>query len=191
MTRPIPFIALIVAGLLWPMVSAAQSDAAGPTARQRDAHMFMPIPRPPRPPGDGWVWVPPVYRTVVERVWRDPVYRTITEQVWIPDEYGWRDADCWEDGVYVRRQIWTLIRPGYYTTQTRQLLISPGGWTDRARRELVPPGHWEHPGTPQPPPIPWPHPLPQPQPPHTHTPRPPGLEPFSPLWEWPDDKPAK
>jgi hypothetical protein len=187
MSRPFLFVILTVAGLAWPVFSVAQSEAAGPLLRQRDAHSIMPIPRPPRPPGDGWVWVPPVYRTVLERVWREPIYRTITEQVWVPDEYGWRDADCWEDGAYVRRQVWTLIRPGYYTTQTRRILISPGGWIERPRRELVTPGHWEQRGAPTPPPIPWP----QPQPPHTPTPRPPGLEPFSPLWEWPDDKPAK
>lgn len=192
MARPFLFVVLAAAaGLIWPVFSIAQSEGPDLTARQRDAHAFIPIPRPipPRPPGDGWVWVPPTYRTVYERVWQEPVYRTITEQVWVPDEYGWREVDCLENGAIVRRQVWTVIRPGYFTTQTRQILISPGGWIDRPRRELITPGHWEWRGTPTPPPAPWPQPLPRP--PHTPAPRPPGLEPFSPLWEWPEEKPVK
>ena len=146
--------------------------------------IYMPNPIPPRPPGDGWVWVPPTYRTVYERVWQEPVYRTVTEQVWVPDEYGWRTVDCLEDGVILRRQVWTLVRPGYFTTQTRTVLVSPGGWVDRARREMVTPGRWEWRGPVAPPaPVPLPRPVP---PPATPSPRPPGLEPFSPLWEWPE-----
>jgi len=182
MTRPIPFIALIVAGLLWPMFSAAQSDAAGPTARQRDAHMFMPIPRPPHPPGDGWIWVPPTYRTVYDRIWQPPAYQTITENVWISDQYRWLTICTSEDGLPVQRQEWVLI-PGHYETRTHQIQTSPGGWTWGPRRELVTPGHWEY--VRPIPPHPVPAPFPAPQPPTT---RPPGLEPFSPLWEWPADK---
>jgi hypothetical protein len=181
MARLFPLLLTLTAvAFCWPQVSTAQSEeaAAGPALQRR----IIPIPRPvpPRPPGDGWVWVPPTYRTVYERVWQDPVYRTITEQVWVSDEYGWREVDCLENGVIVRRQVWTVIRPGYFTTQTRRVLISPGGWIDRARRELVTPGHWEWRGTPIPPPPP--APWPQPPPPHIPAPRPPGLEPFSPLW---------
>jgi hypothetical protein len=184
MARRFLFVIPVAAGLFWPVFSAAQAEA-GPGLRS--SFLMIPGPRPsPRPPGDGWVWVPPVYRTVYERVWQEAVYETITEQVWVPEEYGWRTVDCWEDGVYVRRQAWTVVRPGYFTTQTRRVQVSPGGWVDRARRELVTPGHWERRGTPVPPPIPWPQPLPQP--PHVPAPRPPGLEPFSPLWEWPEEK---
>jgi hypothetical protein len=184
MARRLLFITVTAAAFAWPLVSIAQSEDAfaGPALQRR----IMPIPRPipPRPPGDGWVWVPPTYRTVYERVWQEPIYQTITEQVWVPEEYGWQTTDCWENGTYVRRQVWTIVRPGYFTAQTRRVLVSPGGWVQRARRELVTPGHWEWIGTPTPPPPP-PIPWPQPQPPHVPAPRPPGLEPFSPLWEWP------
>ncbi|HEY7117912.1 MAG TPA: hypothetical protein VH475_15095 [Tepidisphaeraceae bacterium] len=142
-----------------------------------------------RPPGDGWVWVPPTYRTVYERVWQEPVYQSVTETVWVTDQWGWRTVGSWEGGAWVERPVWTLICPAHYETRTRQVLISPGGWVYRARQELVSPGHWEWRGLvmPAPAPGPWPTPVPPVRPP----PRPAGLEPFSPLWEWPDDsKPA-
>jgi hypothetical protein len=181
------FTVLIATAFGRPAPAPAQELEQGGVASRR---IFMPGPRPPRPPGDGWVWIPPTYRTVYERVWQEPVYRTVTEQVWVPDEYGWRTVDCLENGVIVRRQVWTLIRPGRFETQTRTVLVSPGGWVDRARRELVTPGHWEWRGpVPPPPPVPLPQPWPQPIPPRpAPSPRPPALEPFSPLWEWPDEK---
>jgi hypothetical protein len=196
MGRQSPVIAIALLTALAGAAVDARAQADGPTAPQRSAseRQFIPIPPrpvppspiPPRPPGDGWVWVPPTYRTVYERVWQEPVYREVTEQAWVPDEYGWRTVDCWEDGTLVRRQVWTVVRPGYWTTVTRRELVSPGGWVYRARRELVTPGHWEWRGGVEPPP---PTPIPQPAPRPTPAPRPPGLEPFSPLWEWPDDKP--
>ncbi len=137
---------------------------------------FIPIPhRPiPGPPGDGWVWVPPVYRTVYGRIWREPVYQTITETVWVPDQYAWVTICTSENGQPVQRQQWVLI-PAHQETRTRQILVTSGGWTWGTHQELVTPGHWERIDVQ----------LPQPQPPHTPAPRPPGLEPFSPLWEWP------
>jgi len=144
------------------------------------AHRYRPIPGPP--PGEGWVWVPPVYRTVYTRVWQAPVYQTITENVWVPDRYEWQTVCILEDGQYVERQVWVLV-PGHYETQTRRVMVSAGGWNLVPRQEMVSPGHWEWRGRPAPmPPIP--QPLPQP---HVSNPRPPGLEPFSPLWEWPAD----
>jgi hypothetical protein len=171
------FVALIA--IVLPTVAFAQS--APLTGLQR-SQMF-PNPRPPHPipPGDGWVWVPPTYRTVYDRIWLPPTYQTITQDVWVPDRYDWRTICTWEGGQYVQRQEWVLI-PGHYETQTRQILISPGRWTWGPRQELVTPGHWERIG---PMPHPEPVPFPRPQPP---TGRPPGLEPFSPLWEWPTDK---
>ncbi|MDB5321667.1 MAG: hypothetical protein JWN40_3298 [Phycisphaerales bacterium] len=172
------FVALIA--ILVPAVSFAQGRP--PTTSLRSA--MFPNPRPPHPPfppGDGWIWIPPTYRTVYERIWQPPTYQTVTETLWITDQYGWRTICTWEGGQYVQRQEWVLI-PAHYETRTRQILVSPGAWTWGPRQELVTPGHWERIGPIHPP---VPVPFPQPQPP---TARPPGLEPFSPLWEWPADK---
>jgi hypothetical protein len=180
MSLKIVFVALIA--MLLPTVASAQASSAAGLQR---AQMF-PNPRPPRPipapPGDGWVWVPPVYRTVYDRIWQPPTYQTITENVWISDQYRWQTICTWEDGQPVQRQEWVLV-PAHYETRTRQIQTSPGGWTWGPRQELVTRGHWEYVGPI--PPHPVPPPFPQPQPPTT---RPPGLEPFSPLWEWPADK---
>ena len=144
--RPFFIVIALIAMMDGAVDACAQAlEKSTPPASER---RFIPIPRPlppvpPRPPGDGWVWVPPTYRTVYERVWQEPVYREVTEQAWVPDEYGWRTVECWEDGTLVRRQVWTVVRPGYGSTVTRRELVSPGGWVYRARRELVTPGHWE------------------------------------------------
>ena len=185
MSRPLPIVVLIVAvaGLVWPVFSIAQLEVDASTRRQNPS-TFMPIPRPPYPPGDGWVWVPPTYRTVYDRIWQPPTYQTITENVWISDQYRWQTICTWENGQPVQRQEWVLVS-AHYETRTRQIQVSPGGWTWGPRQELVTPGHWEHVGPIPPHPGPVPFPQPQPQPPNT---RPPGLEPFSPLWEWPADK---
>jgi hypothetical protein len=180
MFRPFLVIALLAAPFFaspaWALV--IQADAA-------DQRRLIPVPAPrppiPAPPGRGWVWVPPVYRTVYTRTWRPPVYQTVTENVWIPDRYDWQTVCTWENGQYVQREAWVLI-PGHFETQTRQVMISPGWWTLAPRQELVSPGHGEWRG-----PAPMPPPVPQPTPPVTPAPRPPGLEPFSPLWEWPPD----
>jgi hypothetical protein len=176
MSGKIVFVALIA--ILIPAVSFAQNQP--PTTSLRSA--MFPNPRPPHPlpPGDGWVWIPPTYRTVYERIWQPPTYQTVTETLWITDQYGWRTICTWEGGQYVQRQEWVLI-PAHYETRTRQILVSPGAWT-WGPRQLVSPGHWERVGPIHPT---VPVPFPQPQPP---TARPPGLEPFSPLWEWPADK---
>jgi hypothetical protein len=172
------FVALIA--MLIPSVASAQS---GPAVASQRAQMFPNPRRPiPAPPGDGWVWVPPTYRAIYDRIWQPPTYQTITENVWISDQYRWLTICTSEDGLPVQRQEWVLI-PAHYETRARQIQVSPGGWIWGPRQELVTPGHWEHVGPL--PPHPMPVPFPQPQPP---TSRPPGLEPFSPLWEWPADK---
>lgn len=178
-------IVAVFAALLTPTVSFAQLQQLDTSARS--AMYFRPIPRPvPPPPGDGWVWIPPTFRTVYDRVWSEPVYQTVRETAWVPEEYGWRTACYWEGGQYVQRQEWTITSPAHYETRTHQVQVSPGGWSYVPRREMITPGHWEWRGTtPPPPPQPWP--VPTPTPPHTPTTRPPGLEPFSPLWDWPAD----
>jgi hypothetical protein len=170
MFRNAAVVALLALLLLLPEFSQAQN-------LQRSGFIAVPRRPIPAPPGDGWVWVPPVYRTVYGRIWREPVYQTVTENVWISDQYVWRTICTWENGQPVERQAWVLI-PAHQETRTRQILVTPGGWTWGSHQELVTPGHWERIGV-------GPVPPPQPQPPHTPAPRPPGLEPFSPLWEWP------
>lgn len=173
-------IVTLAAALLAPAITYAQDNSAP----QR--MIAYPRPRPiPAPPGDGWVWIPPTYKTVYDRVWTEPVYQTVSENIWVGDQYGWRTVCYWEDGQYVQRQEWVLISPGHYETRTRQVLISPGGWTWGPKLEVITPGHWEWRGTTPPPPQqPWPMP-------RTPTVRPPELQPFSPLWDWPaDSKPA-
>jgi hypothetical protein len=179
MSLKVVFVALIA--MLIPTVASAQG---GSVTGLQPAQMF-PNPHSSRrimpPPGDdGWVWVPPTYRTVYDRIWQPPTYQTVTENIWISDQYRWLTICTSEDGQPIQRQEWVLV-PAHYEARTRQIQVSPGGWTWGPRQELVTPGHWERVG-----PIP-PHPVPfpQPQPP---TSRPPGLEPFSPLWEWPPDK---
>jgi hypothetical protein len=178
--RTITF-SILVAALVAPVLSYAQSA----DARQRLQTMF-PIPRPPRvpaPPGDFWVWVPPTYRTVYDRVWQPPGVQTVTETVWVPDRYGWRTVCYWEGGQYVQRQEWGVVSPAHWETRTRQV-HTPGQWVMVPRQELISGGHWEWRGPTPAPPAPTPTPQPR-----TPAPRPSGLEPFSPLWEWPDEKP--
>jgi hypothetical protein len=182
MIRNLFLVAL--AATLAPTMSLAQDQQTSDASVKM---YILPHPRPiPAPPGDGWVWIPPTYRTIYDRVWTQPVYRTVTETVWIPDQFGWRTTCYWENGQYVQREEWTLLTPAHAETRTHQIQISPSGWTWVTRQEVVTPGHWEWRGT-TPPPPPQPQPWPQPMPPHGPTTRPPGLEPFSPLWEWPAD----
>jgi hypothetical protein len=76
-----------------------------------------------------------------------------------------------------------MISPGGWTYGPRQEVLTPGHYEYREVRELVTPGHWEWAG---PTPRPEPMPIPRPFPPPTGG-RPPGLEPFTPLWDWPAD----
>lgn len=176
---PVALFSLAV--FLAPAFASAQEI---PTA-QRLQGMF-PIPRPPRvpapPPGEYWVWVPPTYHTVYPRIWQPPSIRTVTETVWIPDRTGWRTVCYWDNGQYVQRQEWGVLVPGHFETRTRDV-ETPGQWVTVPRRELIAPGHWEWrgPGLPPGPPGP-------PTSPPVSSGRPPGLEPFSPLWEWPEEK---
>ena len=172
------YIVLLLAALAMPTFCFAQAQQEN-DASAKSTFIAAPFPRRlPPPPGDGWVWIPPTYRTVYGRVWTEPVYQTVTETVWAPEQYGWRTVCYWENGQYVQRQEWVLISPGHFERRSHQVMISPGGWTWGPRLEVVTPGHWEWRGTTPPPPPVAPTPF-------TPAPRPPGLEPFSPLWEWP------
>lgn len=172
-------VVVIAAALLLPAVGS-QAQVGSGVDLQSAQRRLMPIPGP-RPPGPGWVWVPPVYRTVWERVWREGAYRPVNETVWVPDQYGWRTVCYWDGTQYVERQEWGVTVPAHYEMRSRQEWV-PGRWEWVERRELVTPGHWEWRGM-------GPSPRPDPVPPdHRPAPRPPGLEPFSPLWEWPQEK---
>jgi len=180
MTHPSAALFSLVA-LLAPALASAQEI----TTAQRMQGMFL-IPRPPRmpppPPGEHWVWVPPTYETVYDRIWQPPSIRTITETIWIPDRMGWRTICYWDNGQYVQRQEWGVLTPGHFETRTRDV-ETPGQWVTVPRRTLITPGHWEWRGPGRPPGLPLP-----PTNPPSSTGRPPGLEPFSPLWEWPEEK---
>ena len=81
------------------------------------AAAIVPIgPRPPGPAPAGWV-----YRYV------PPVYRTIADRVWISERVEWVSEWAWVNGQYqqVYRQV---VRPGHYETTTRQVLVAAGYW---------------------------------------------------------------
>lgn len=181
MSRKLLFIALLA---LLAVSAPARVHAQVATQKSSLDARFIPIPpsRPIHPPpGDGWIWVEGYWQTVYQRTWQPPTYETISENVWVPEQYGWQTVCRWENGQYVQRQEWVLF-PGHYEVRTRQVVVSPGGWIWTSKQVWVP-GHWERVG-PVPVPTPPPPPMPPPQPP---TARPPGLEPFSPLWDWPAD----
>ena len=66
MSRNIALI--VVAAVLLPATFSRAQVASG-IDQQSAQRRLMPIPGPR--PGPGWVWVPPVYRSVYERVWRE------------------------------------------------------------------------------------------------------------------------
>ncbi len=137
------------------------------------------------PPGPGWVWVPPVYETVYDRVWVEAQVERLADQVWVPAVYGYRPVyDSWG---HVINYEYVVICGGYYETRWRDVVV-PAHWQTVTRQVLVREGHWERIG-----PIPPPEPV-------IRVPvgvptvgvdgykTPTGNEgkgPFTPLWEWP------
>jgi len=89
------------------------------------------------------VWVPAVYRTVVDRRWVEPVYRTEGERVWIPERYEEREIRTIEYGCRRTRVDRVLIEPGHYEYRDRQVLVCDGHWENVERQELVCAGHYE------------------------------------------------
>src|SRR5688500_10790819 len=111
-------ILAVLTSVALPSLAWAQSL---PESRLRRIVPRPPVPMP-NPIPQGWVWVPPVYKTVVrqvwvppvyrtvyDRVWEAPVYRTMTERVWVPDVWGWQAAWCWENGAWVQRQQYVVV----------------------------------------------------------------------------------
>ena len=89
------------------------------------------------------VWVPAVYRTVVDRKWVEPVYRCETERVWCPDVWEEREIREYRWGRACTRIERVLITPGHYETRERRVLVCEGRWETCERQELVCAGHYE------------------------------------------------
>ena len=90
------------------------------------------------------VWVPAVYRTVIERKWVEPVYRTECEKVWVPPVFEEREV-CFigERGGLRRRIERVVVRDGYYENRERRVCVSEGHWENCERQALVCAGHYE------------------------------------------------
>lgn len=89
------------------------------------------------------VWVPDVYRTVVDRRWVEPVYRTEIERVWVPDVYKDRQVRYLDHGRWCTRVDHVLVAPAHYETRDRPVCVTEGHWENFERQELVTPGHYE------------------------------------------------
>ena len=89
------------------------------------------------------IWVPAVYRTVVDRKWVEPVYRCETERVWVPDVWEEREIREYRWGRPCTRIERVLVRPGHYETRERKVLVCEGRWETCERQELVCAGHYE------------------------------------------------
>jgi hypothetical protein len=89
------------------------------------------------------VWVPPVYRTVVDRRWVEPVYRTEFERVWVPERCEDREVSYWERGRRCTRVERVVVEPGHYESRERRVCVSEGPWENCERQELVSAGHYE------------------------------------------------
>ena len=89
------------------------------------------------------VWMPAVYRTVVDRKWVEPVYRVETERVWMPAQYEERDVHYYERGRLCTRIERVLVSDGHFETHDRQVCVSEGRWDTCERQELVCEGHYE------------------------------------------------
>ena len=100
-------------------------------------------PRPEYRVRETRVWVPAVYRTVVDRRWVEPVYRTECERVWIPACYEEREIRTIGYGRGRTRIERVLIEPGHYENRDRQILVCDGHWENVERQELVCAGHYE------------------------------------------------
>ena len=67
----------------------------------------------------------------VERVWVPPVYRDVIERVWVPTtEIQYRDVpvvDAWGRVIAYRREAYT-VQSGYWQDVTRRELVREGYW---------------------------------------------------------------
>ena len=89
------------------------------------------------------VWVPPVYRTVVDRKWVEPVYRTEVERVWVPERVEEREVRYRDHGHWHTRIERVVIEPGHFESVERRVCVSEGRWETCERQELVRAGHYE------------------------------------------------
>ena len=89
------------------------------------------------------VWVPAVYRTVVDRRWVEPVYRIDTERVWVPAQYEDREVVYYERGRRCTRIERVLVCDGHYESREHRVCVSEGHWENCERQELVCAGHYE------------------------------------------------
>jgi hypothetical protein len=114
-------------------------------------------PPPPPPVCEERVWVPAVYRTVVDRRWVEPLYRTVCDRVWIPavtrtecerawvpDRYEWRDVEQYANGHRYYARQYVLVEPAHWADVPHEIVITPGHYEDHPRQELVCAGHWEN-----------------------------------------------
>jgi hypothetical protein len=85
--------------------------------------VMVPVPPPP-------VWVPPVYRPVVERVWV-PTITTAYREVPVVDVLG--------RVISYRREPY-VVRSGYWSTVTRQELVQEGYWATPGGHRRYPAG---------------------------------------------------
>ena len=90
------------------------------------------------------VWVPPVYKTVVDRKWVEPVYRTECEKVWVPPVIQEREVRFIGERGRLRTRIeQVVVRDGYYENRERRVCVSEGHWETCERQVLVCEGHYE------------------------------------------------
>ena len=129
-------------------IAAAGALLAGTSAAQAHHHEFIGIGVAPAvacpPPAPvvtetNRVWVPPVYRTVVDHVWREPVCQTVVQHVFVPAAYETREYA--HHGHLVCQRV--LVSPAHYEDQPQQEVVAPGHYEDVERQELVCDGHWE------------------------------------------------
>lgn len=89
------------------------------------------------------VWVPAVYRTVVDHVYREPVYQTVCEKVFVPEVSEVREVRRFDRGrVCVTRER-VIVVPAHYEDRNCQKLVCAGHYEDVTRQELVCDGHYE------------------------------------------------
>ena len=90
------------------------------------------------------VWVPPVYKTVVDRKWVEAVYRTECERVWVPPVYEDREVHFIGERGRPRVRIErVLVRDGCFQNRERRVCVSEGHWETCERQVLVCEGHYE------------------------------------------------
>jgi hypothetical protein len=89
-------------------------------------------------------WVEPVYRTVVDRRWVEPVYRTECDRVWVPEVWETREVRYRDGRGWCTRRERVLVTPAHYETRERRVCVTEGRWETCERRELVCGGHYEN-----------------------------------------------